>query len=89
MMLARLLGQSGWTRTNWGWPCSSRGLHRLAEAQLLADALEQRHAVRVVVGEEGHQTGYFSLATSDLRPMVRVMKSRSRLGLRAGEYSRP
>ena len=68
---------------------SLRSLDRLAEAPLLAEALEQGHAVRVVVGEEGHRACYFSLATSDLRPMVRVMKSRSRLGLRAGEYSRP
>ena len=65
------------------------GLDRHTEAQLLAEALEHGHAVREVVGEEGHRARYFSLATSDLRPMVRVMKSRSRLGLRAGEYSRP
>ena len=88
-MLARLLGQSGWTRTNWACVLLLGGLDRLAESQLLADSLEQRHAVRVVVGEEGHRARYFSLATSDLRPMVRVMKSRPRFGLRAGEYSRP
>ena len=89
-MLARLLGQSGADEDKLGSTIFLPvGLDRLAEAPLFADALQQWRAVQVVIGKEAHRARYFNLAISDLRPMVRVMKSRSRFGLRAGEYSRP